>query len=287
MKKGLIRHVLQSPALLAALPESAMPLKADSIRFRSLAFASTVFGRKESGLNADGNEAAEDAGGHGRKRAKEWRENEDTDERGVMGGYRQKEKAPELSNRKTALTDGQKRRVAFIKGELNEGKKACNAYLVIEPLPATCHLSMSDVIKVLVHVTNGSSFEGFTLRADHVRPRSSAAILAAAQMASKPATTASLAPSTAGTAYSVPATEARRTLFVGGLDFAESEENIRAATEIILVKQRGPSGEKGWVEGVRMIRDASTGLGKGFGYVLMRVSEISSFLHRKRHSIEN
>ena len=46
MKKALIRHVLQSPSLLAMLPPNCPPLKADSIRFRSLAFASTVFGRK-------------------------------------------------------------------------------------------------------------------------------------------------------------------------------------------------------------------------------------------------
>ena len=78
-------------------------------------------------------------------------------------------------------------------------------------------------------------------------------------------------PPNTGASYTVPPIEARRTLFMGGLDFAENEENVRAATEVVLVKERGEAGSKGWVERVRLIRDASTGLGKGFGYVLLRV----------------
>lgn len=96
--------------------------------------------------------------------------------------------------------------------------------------------------------------------------------MAAAQMASKPSKQDSLAPPNTGASYTVPPIEARRTLFMGGLDFAENEENVRVATEAVLVKERGEAkGEKGWVERVRLIRDASTGLGKGFGYVLLRV----------------
>ena len=279
-KKALIRHVLNSPALLALLPPTCPPLKADSIRFRSLAFASTVFGRKATAEAPADSEPAAEAGGRGRKRAREWRDSEGTDERGVKGGFHAKEaerKAKEdaaaaAKGHKGALTDGQKRRVAFIRGELNEGKKACNAYLVLEPFPATYSgLSTHDLLAALVAATDGSVFEGFTLRADHVRPRSAAATLAAAQMASKPSKQDSLAPPNTGASYTVPPIEARRTLFMGGLDFAENEENVRAATEVVLVKERGEAGSKGWVERVRLIRDASTGLGKGFGYVLLRV----------------
>ncbi|KAL8292608.1 hypothetical protein RQP46_001220 [Phenoliferia psychrophenolica] len=282
MKKALIRHILQSPSLLALLPPNCPPLKADSIRFRSLAFASTVFGRKAVvDPNADPSEPPVEPGGRGRKRAKNWRdtEAEGADERGVKGGFRGRKEdadAPvaEKANKRQPLTDGQKRRVAFIRGEINEGKKVCNAYLVLAPLPASfATFAMADVLAAVVLDANGSTFEGMTLRADAVRPRSSASTVAAAKLASKPSKADSLAPPNTGPSYTVPPAEARRTLFMGGLDFAESEENVRAATEAILVKERGPSGEKGWVEGVRIVRDASTGLGKGFGYVLMRDAE--------------
>ncbi|KAI5476204.1 hypothetical protein MNV49_007966 [Pseudohyphozyma bogoriensis] len=274
MKKSLIRHVLQSPALLELLPPTCPPLKATSIRFRSLAFASTIFARKAEPVVADDGTVTE-AGGRGRKRAREWRNDESTDERGVRGGFREKEKAaPAKPSGSGALTDGQKRRVAFIKGDMNEHKKVCNAYLVVDPLPASfTELSLKDVCDLIISTTNGTTFEGFTLRADSVRPRSAAAALAAAQLAAKPTEKEVLAQATATPNYQVPAAEARRTMFMGGLDFAETEENVRAATEKVLERERGKAGEKGWVEGVRLIRDASTGLGKGFGYVLLKNAE--------------
>lgn len=280
MKKALIRHVLTHPTLLALLPDDFPALKADSIRFRSLAFASTVFGRKATVEGAPEEAPPIEPGGRGRKRARDWRDSENVDTRGVRGGFRETEEerkaatqpAGGASDKKGALTDGQKRRVAFIRGELNEGKKACNAYLVVDNLPDGAAHTLAEVIKLLVDCTDGSLFESFTLRADHVRPRSSAATLAAAQTLAKPSTNL-IAPQLGGIAYTVPPLEARRTLFMGGLDFAESEESIRVATEAVLVREKGAAGgDRGYVERVRIIRDASTGLGKGFGYVLLRVS---------------
>ncbi|GAA6022370.1 hypothetical protein JCM11491_003238 [Sporobolomyces phaffii] len=267
-KKALVRHVLQSPALLADLPANCPPLKLDSIRFRSIAFASKVFGRKANATGGEGEGNPGEAGGRGRKRAKEWRENEGSDQRGVRGGFHAREEEPKPSTSKSgALTDAQKRRVALIRGELNEHKATCNSYLVIQDLPA--EVDTSDVVRLLVEHTNNSVFDGFTLRADHVRPRSAAAVLAAAQMAAKPNTNLIDVPKSAdAAAYQITATEARRTLFVGGLDFAETEENVRKATEAVLVRERGAI--KGhYVDNVRIVRDASTGLGKGFCYVLL------------------
>ncbi|GAA5836127.1 hypothetical protein JCM3766R1_001972 [Sporobolomyces carnicolor] len=270
-KKALVRHVLQNPALLAALPANCPPLKLDSIRFRSIAFASKVFGRKANAAGGEGEGNSADAGGRGRKRAKEWRENEGSDQRGVRGGYKAREEEPQPSTSKSgALTDAQKRRVAFIRGELNEHKAACNSYLVIQDFATPVEgVEMSEVIQLLVENTNNSVFDGFTLRADHVRPRSAAAVLAAAQMAAKPNPNLIDVPKSADAAmYQITAVEARRTLFVGGLDFAETEENVRKATEAVLVRERGEI--KGhYVENVRIVRDASTGLGKGFCYVLL------------------
>ncbi|GAA5885553.1 hypothetical protein JCM6882_007466 [Rhodosporidiobolus microsporus] len=269
LKKALVRHVLQNPLLADTLPSSCpQPLKLDSIRFRSIAFASKVFGRKDTGSsgNADGGED----GGHGRKRAREWRENEGSDERGVKGGFRAREQQPSRDGKSGALTDAQKRRVAFIRGELNEGKKACNAYLVIEALPE--EVDVRAVVQAVVAAANNSTFEGVTLHADVVRPRSAAAILAAAQMAAKPnADLINVPKNAAGDAHNVSAVEAKRTLFVGGLDFAENEENVRSATEAVLVRERGePRAGERYVENVRIVRDASSGLGKGFCYVLLQ-----------------
>ncbi|GAA6019016.1 hypothetical protein JCM8202_000643 [Rhodotorula sphaerocarpa] len=272
LKKALVRHVLENPALAANLPEGCPPLKLDSIRFRSIAFASKVFGRKATtGAGADG--AGEDAGGRARKRAKEWREAEGSDVRGVRGGFHAKDdgeadrSAVRGNGRTQPLTDAQKRKVALIRGELNEGKKACNAYLVLAALPES--VDVSAVMRAVVQAANNSVFEGFTIHADHVRPRSAAALLAAAQMAAKPNENLTDVPRNSD-AYQVAPADARRTIFIGGLDFAESEENVRAAVEACLVRERGelPAGER-YVQNVRVVRDPSSGLGKGFCYVLL------------------
>ncbi|BGP15824.1 hypothetical protein JCM10213_005692 [Rhodosporidiobolus nylandii] len=265
-KKALVRHVLQNPSL--SLPASCPPLKLDSIRFRSLAFASKVFGRKANAAGPEGEEGAE-PGGRGRKRAREWREADGSDERGVKGGFKAKEEPkPRGDSRSGAMTDAQKRRVAFIRGELNEGKKACNAYLVIEALPDS--VDVREVIQALVNAANNSTFQGMTLHADVVRPRSAAALLAAAQMAAKPNPNLLDVQNKPQDAHQVSAHEARRTLFIGGLDFAENDENVRAATEAVLVRERGEAEDGSYVENVRIVRDASSGLGKGFCYVLLK-----------------
>ncbi|GAA6027463.1 hypothetical protein JCM8097_007875 [Rhodosporidiobolus ruineniae] len=269
MKKALVRHVLQNPSLSSTLPANCPPLKLDSIRFRSIAFASKVFGRKANAAAADGSGEGGEPGGRGRKRAREWRESEGSDERGVKGGFRAKEQAPVRESKSSAMTDAQKRRVAFIRGELNEGKKVCNAYLVLEAFPASAleaGLDVREVIRAVVAAANNSVFEGVTLHADEVRPRSAAALLAAAQLAAKPNPNLIDVPKNSD-AHTVSATEARRTIFVGGLDFAETEENVRKATEAVLVRERGEA-EGSYVESVRIVRDASSGLGKGFCYIL-------------------
>jgi nucleolar protein 12 len=280
LKKALVRHVLQNPALSDSLPSSCplSLLKLDSIRFRSLAFASKVFGRKAHAapgvVDVEEGSGLAGSGGRGRKRAREWREADGSDERGVKGGFHAKEKPKPVEEvRAGPLSDAQKRRVAFIRGELNEGKKACNAYLVLEALPE--NVDVREVIQAIVAAANNSLFEGVTIHADLVRPRSAAAILAAAQMAAKPNPNLTEVPRNAET-HHVSAHEAKRTLFIGGLDFAESEESVRSATEAVLVRERGDAGGRPYVQNVRIIRDAGTGLGKGFCYVEFSV-RFSSF----------
>ncbi|KAK4049010.1 Nucleolar protein 12 [Microbotryomycetes sp. JL201] len=264
LKKKLIRHLLTAPHVIAALPDDCPALKCDAIRFRSIAFASKVFGRKPVQIDPETGEQVDDEN-HARKRARAWRNDDDEDLQGSGHGGRQ------LLKGKT-LTDSQKRKVAFIKGDLNENKAACNAYLVLDNLPDSyTALTMDQILDVLVKTTSGSTFEGKTLRGDRVRPKSAAAKFAAAQTTAKPDANVQIEDANAGPLYSVPPAEARRTVFVGGLDFAEQEENVRAAVEAVLVRERGSSEQSSpWVENVRIIRDASSGLGKGFGYVLLK-----------------
>ena len=66
----------------------------------------------------------------------------------------------------------------------------------------------------------------------------------------------------------------KATIFVGNLDFACKEQDVRAFFEGLVVAERGaPQGEgedggkRTWVKRVRLIRDKDTLLGKGFGYI--------------------
>lgn len=65
-------------------------------------------------------------------------------------------------------------------------------------------------------------------------------------------------------------TDPKLSLFVGGLDYAAKDEDVRVFFETLVTSERGaPSQESGgkWVTGVRIVRDRDTQMGKGFGYV--------------------
>lgn len=83
----------------------------------------------------------------------------------------------------------------------------------------------------------------------------------------------------------------KRTLFVGSLDFASKEEDLRIFFEGLLSAERGPPPEadsdeeeeaqsgtmaksSSWVKRVRIIRDKDTLLGKGFAYVQFVVRQL-------------
>lgn len=70
------------------------------------------------------------------------------------------------------------------------------------------------------------------------------------------------------------------TIFVGNLDFASKEDDLRVFFEGIVSAERGPPDVEGsqegdkpncWVTRVRTIRDKDTQLGKGFAYVQFSV----------------
>lgn len=74
-------------------------------------------------------------------------------------------------------------------------------------------------------------------------------------------------------------------VFVGNLDFASKEEDLRIFFEGLVSAERGPPGEedsqedtkkpKTWVTRVRIVRDKETQLGKGFAYIQFAVSHFS------------
>ena len=67
-------------------------------------------------------------------------------------------------------------------------------------------------------------------------------------------------------------TDPKKSLFVGGLDYAANQEDVRILFEELVKSERGEKVEGRWVTGVRIVRDKETQLGKGFGYVHFVVS---------------
>lgn len=241
LKKALIRHLTASDAVLASLPDDVR-VKCESIRFRSLAFSSTIFGRSEKDVvPADLS--------HAKKRARMWKDAATPDE-------------VEQADRtvKKGLSDKQKRKAAAIKQELNENKKNCNAYLVLAVTPAD---ATAETVDAVVRATHNTPFEGFTLRVDW-------------------AASTGTATTSKSSDRGLTSEEARRTIFLGGLDFAETEENVRTAVQAALARHL--SDEKTtFVDDVRIVRDPATGLGKGFAYVRFTVQ---SFLHARARVLE-
>ncbi len=201
------------------------------------------------------------------KRAAEWRDKQKT-----KGTDEDEVKEDE----KKYMTPGQKRRLAFIKGELHDSAARVNAYVVFaHPIPSDLrpsnvpHKDVMDpfeAAKTAVLTCNGTAFEGHTIHVDYVGKRTQ-----------QP---------TADEPDMVQA-DPKRSIFVGNLDFAAAEEDLRAFFEATMCTERGSAPEvndesselsKTWVENVRIVRDRETQLGKGFAYVqfLVRLIHFSS-----------
>ena len=171
---------------------------------------------------------------------------------------------------KKFLTPQEKKRVAFIKQDFHEGGDAVNAYVVFahpppkettkrpgnaHPLPGV--MDPYEAAMVAVEKGDGTIFEGKTIRIDSVRKGRSG--------------------DTSGEGLGDP----KLSIFVGNLDFASKEEDLRAFFESLVANERGErpqdsgSGEKTrssrWVTRVRIVKDKDTQLGKGFAYVQFAV----------------
>ena len=160
------------------------------------------------------------------------------------------------------LTSHDKKKIAFIKHELHEEADTVTAYVLFAY--GGEQLAPDATATAAVVALDNSPFMGRTLRADTVL----------------------------GDGVGDP----KRTVFVGSLDFASHEEDLRTFFEGVVSAERGPrsavadsgsdDGEGGgttstdgpaakpktWVTRVRIIRDKDTLLGKGIAYVQFAVS---------------
>ena len=171
---------------------------------------------------------------------------------------------------KKFLTPQEKKRVAFIKQDFHEGGDAVNAYIVFAhpppkettkqperavPLPSI--MDPYEAAKSAVEECDGTIFQGKTIKVDSVRK--------------------SDAGDTSGEGLGDP----KLSVFVGNLDFASKEEDLRAFFETLVTNERGgrpqdsEDGEKvrssRWVTRVRIVKDKDTQVGKGFAYVQFAV----------------
>jgi nucleolar protein 12 len=141
---------------------------------------------------------------------------------------------------------------------------ACNAYIVFahphpdRPTNVAPVMNPFEAAK-LVLAANGTSLLSRTIRVDRLRLPSAIALESASTALSK------------RDAWLPSNADPKKSLFVGGLDYAAKEEDVRVLFEELVKSERGASVDR-YVTGVRIIRDAATQLGKGFGYVHFKVS---------------
>ena len=178
-------------------------------------------------------------------------------------------KGDEVPAPQPRLGPGDKKKVAFIKQELHEEVDAVTVYVVFAH---GADLAPDEAAKGAVAALDNIQYLDHTLRAD-----------------------------TVGGGIGDP----KRTVFVGNLDFASREEDVRIFFEGLVSAERGPrsavTGDdsdseneedtddpnaheakpKTWVTRVRIIRDKDTQLGKGFAYVQFAVRFIFIFVIQK------
>jgi len=211
------------------------------------------------------------------------------------------------ATRRSFLSGSQKRKVAFINQEINDKADSVNAYVTLSQLSTFAIAELKEkkqkdagsltapaLVALLATNVNGTLFEERHLRADLVVPLLPADILETG-LSTVQTADGSLLGASAGAA-SIDNESRKRTIFVGNLDFEAKEEELRGFFESLVTRERGsppdvkaldfsnsgklPTPEDvdeeaegavrrlpSWVYGVRIIRDAATQMGKGFGYV--------------------
>jgi nucleolar protein 12 len=204
---------------------------------------------------------------HAKQRASDWRAKQGDQEEGLK------------TDEKKYLTPAQKKKVAYIHQEFHTDADVVNAYIVfahpkdaatrpanLPPLPPTMDPYQA-ALRAAVE-GNGSLFMERVLRVDLVGKAKGKKIVGKGGEDG---------------AVSLQEADPRLSIFVGNLDFASKEGDLRAFFESLMCTERGPpsqsvtsGGEEtsdptrkpvAWVTRVRIVRDNATQLGKGFAYV--------------------
>lgn len=154
--------------------------------------------------------------------------------------------------------------LATADGQFHSEMDSCNAYIVFAYPHPDRPTNVAPVMNpfeaaAAVLAANGSTFMSRTIRVDKLRLPSAIALESATSALSK------------RDAWLPSNTDPKKSLFVGGLDYAAKEEDVRVLFEELVKSERGSSMDR-YVTGVRIVRDAATQLGKGFGYVHFKVS---------------
>jgi len=157
---------------------------------------------------------------------------------------------------KTYLTPQEKKRISFIKRQLHPTGASIHAYIVFahaDPQRSTNVPSLMDpfeAAQMAVAECDGTTFMDRTIRVDFVGT---------------------------DTRTTRVNEDLKLTVFVGNLDFTAKEEELRSFFETLgeTSSVKVKSDQHNVVKHVRLIRDSSTQLGKGFGYVEFAVSCVS------------
>jgi len=183
------------------------------------------------------------------------------------------------------LNPKQKKKIAFINQEFHSTANTVNAYIVfahslpIESRPSNLPppppaLDPYEAARLAVEKCDGTVFMERMIRVDLVSKKG-------------------LSGDKVGEGHGTIVGDPKLSVFVGNLDFASKEEDLRVFFEGVVSAERGPPGDesddqgkiesrpkkpKAWVTRVRIVRDKETQLGKGFAYVQFSVSLCSNTL---------
>ncbi|CAA7261564.1 unnamed protein product [Cyclocybe aegerita] len=262
LKKQLQNHIL------SFVPTA----KIESVRFRSIPFQAPTTTLPTSADEGNGTKSKpntqapkKEPRAHDKERATSWRNKRD-----------EKDEENVKADEKKFLNPAQKKKIAFINQEFHASADSVNAYVVFahprssEGRPANLPplspaMDPYEAAFQAASKCDGSLFMERMLRADLVGKNRGKA-----------------APRKDDDGVEVPAgileADPRLSVFVGNLDFASKEEDLRAFFESVVTAERGAPPEKddgtmsetkksSWVTRVRIVRDKDTLLGKGFAYV--------------------
>lgn len=198
--------------------------KIESVRFRSVAFKKPTIMLPP----IDGSEPVakapkeKDKEGrqHDKDRAASWRANKPTEAA----------QESEADRGKSFLSPAEKKRIAFINQEFHEGADSVNAYVVFaHPVPVVARaanvpppkpvMDPFEAARAVVRDADGSTFMGRSIRVD---------------IAMKPGAKVDLK----GKDEEISGNP-RATVFVGNLDFASKDEDLRVFFETLMVTEKG------------------------------------------------